>query len=123
MRKPKVLFVSEASYLASGYAVYANEVLSRLYKSNKVDIVEFATFGDENNVDSLPIKWEFVGNLPNQNNPREVKKYDSNMLNKFGQWKFEEVCLKYKPDIVFDYKDWWYMEYQSRIFNSHKSPA
>lgn len=109
-----MLFVSEASYLSTGYGVYAHEILKRLHQSNKIDFLEFATFGDDQSTDSLHIPWEFVGNLPDSKKPNKVKEYESNLLNKFGAWKFEDLCIQYQPDIVFDYKDWWYMEYQER---------
>lgn len=69
MRKPKVLFVSEASYLASGYGTYANEILRRLHASGKVDFLEFGTFGIDDDMASLPIQWEFIGNLPDNKKP------------------------------------------------------
>ena len=35
MNKKKVLFVSEASYLNTGYATYSREVLKRLHATGK----------------------------------------------------------------------------------------
>ena len=47
MRKKRVLFCSEATYLNTGYATYAREVLSRLHASGKYEIAEFASYGKD----------------------------------------------------------------------------
>ena len=33
--------------------------------------------------------------------------YNGNPSNQFGVWKFEQVCLDFKPDIVLSYRDPW----------------
>jgi hypothetical protein len=38
MTKKKILLVNEASYLATGFAVYGHEILTRLHKTDKYDI-------------------------------------------------------------------------------------
>ena len=47
MNKKKVLFVSEASYLNTGYATYSREVLKRLHATGKYELAEFSTYGTE----------------------------------------------------------------------------
>ena len=45
MNKKKVLFVSEASYLNTGYATYSREVLKRLHATGKYELAEFSIYG------------------------------------------------------------------------------
>jgi hypothetical protein len=44
-RKKKVLFISEAAYLNTGYAKYSKEVIPELNKSKKYEIAEFSIYG------------------------------------------------------------------------------
>ena len=44
MRKKKVLFVSEASWKNTGYAVYTREVLSRLNQIYEIEVAELACY-------------------------------------------------------------------------------
>lgn len=107
MKKPTVLCVTESSYLSSGYGTYTHEVLKRLHKMDLFNIIEFSSFGDYNDPRIANIPWKFISNLPNPAKPEEDSVYHSCSENKFGAWKFEEVCLKVKPDIVFSFRDWW----------------
>ena len=45
MNKLKILMCSEASFLSSGFSIYAKEILSRLHNTNKYEIAEFASYG------------------------------------------------------------------------------
>lgn len=107
MRKPKVLFVTESSFLSSGYSTYTNEVLKRLYSLDEFQLYELGSFGDFNDERAQNIPWTFIPVVPDPNNKDEVATYESNMVNKFGAAKFEETLLKYKPDIVHCIRDWW----------------
>ena len=58
MNKKKVLFVSEASYLNTGYATYSKEVLKRLYATGKYELAEFSVYGAEDHKDRGTIPWK-----------------------------------------------------------------
>lgn len=105
--KPRLLFCSEASVLSTGYAVYAREILKELHKTGKYDIVELASYIRSNDSRLKSVPWKVVGNLPD--NEEEKRKYDSNPINVFGAFRFDETVLKFRPHIVFDYKDEWFM--------------
>jgi len=107
MRRPKVLCVTESSYLSSGYSTYTHELLKRLHKLNEFDLYEFSSFGQYNDPRSFNIPWTYISNLPNPNSQEEQRSYESDSTNKFGAWKFEEVCLNVKPDIIFSFRDFW----------------
>jgi glycosyltransferase involved in cell wall biosynthesis len=104
-RKPRVLMVSESSHLASGFSVYAHECLKRLHATGEFELFELGSFGSPNATEILDIPWTFRSSMPN---PGEEEEFASSPLNRFGAWRFEQACLDFRPDIVWDYRDWWY---------------
>jgi len=106
-RKKKILFVSEAAYLNTGYAKYSKEVLDRLNKSGKYEIAEFSIYGGSKDPRRKTIPWKNYANMPEPDNEEEMRHYSSNSANQFGAWRFERVCLEFKPDIVFTIRDFW----------------
>lgn len=102
--KKRVLFVSEASFLPTGFSVYANEILTRLYRSGKYEIAEFASGASASNPhitsneNRLSRPWLFYCNIPD--NDQELQFFNSHPSNPFGRWRFEEVVLDFKPDYV-----------------------
>lgn len=110
-KKLKVLMVSEASFLSSGFGTYAKEILSRLHKTNKYQIAEFACYGKVNDPKDDEIHWKYYANAVDPNDPRH-KEYNSSMENQFGRWRFERVLLDFKPDVVIDVRDYWMNSYQ-----------
>tara|TARA_Y100000361_G_scaffold43849_1_gene37869 strand:- start:6575 stop:8212 length:1638 start_codon:yes stop_codon:yes gene_type:complete len=114
MRKKRILFCGEATYLNTGYATYLREVMKRLHATGKYELAEFASYGSDSDPKRSGIPWHFFGNLPDKENPVDQEKYDSNPINQFGAWKFESVVLSFLPDIVCDIRDFWMFEYQER---------
>jgi glycosyltransferase involved in cell wall biosynthesis len=110
--KPRILFIGESSYLNTGYAVYTNEVLSRLHQTGKFDILEFGIYGSNRDPRVQQVPWKFVGNLPD--NKEQEDKYNSNPFYQFGEWRFEEVCLLHKPHLVINISDFWQHSYVGR---------
>ena len=111
-RKTRILWCGEASFLKTGYSIYAKEVLGRLHATGKYEIAELACYAsnDSPEIDSVP--WHVYPNMPN--NEQEQSIYLSDGRNQFGAWKFEHVCLDFLPDVVIDIRDWWMCEYQER---------
>lgn len=105
-RKKKVLFVSEAAYLNTGYAKYSKEVISRLFDSGKYDIAEFSIYGSATDERRKEIKWKTYPNLPDAND-KNIDVYRSNNANQFGAWRFDRLCLDFEPDIVLTIRDHW----------------
>lgn len=102
---------SEASYLSSGFSTYAKEILKRLHATGKYEIAEFASYAKINDPRDSNIPWLFYANMPSENDPR-ANEYHQNPENQFGRWRFERVLLDFKPDIVFDVRDYWMNAYQ-----------
>jgi glycosyltransferase involved in cell wall biosynthesis len=109
--KLKVLMCSEASFLSSGFGTYTKELLSRLHKTQKYTIAEFASYGFVNDVRDRSIDWIYYANAVRDTDPRH-KEYSSKPENQFGRWRFEKVLLDFKPDVVIDIRDYWMSAYQ-----------
>ena len=102
---------SEASFIKSGFGVYAKEILSRLHKTGKYTIAEFASYGFVNDPRDKEIDWIYYANAVKTEDPRYAE-YMSRGDNQFGRWRFEKVVLDFKPDVVIDVRDYWMTAYQ-----------
>lgn len=106
MSKKRVLLVSEYHKLASGFGTYAKNILERLYKTGKYELAEFSGYAKTSDGKSVP--WKFYGNAPEDSDPEDQKQqYNNNPNSQFGAWRFDKVCLDFKPDIVLSYRDPW----------------
>ena len=104
IEKKRVLLVSEAHHLGSGFGTYALELLNRLHSTNKYVLAEFASYGKPRTVNP---PWLYYANTPADDDQENLKLYNSNPLNQFGAWRFDKVCIDFKPDIVLCYRDPW----------------
>ena len=77
MRKKKVLFVTEASFHATGYSVYTKEVLSRLSKYPELEVAELACYANLNSPELKEVDWKIYPNAPDENNKEETAYYNS----------------------------------------------
>lgn len=119
MRKKRILFCSEATFLNTGYATYTREILNYLHSTGKYDIAEMASYGEMNDSRAASIPWKYYGVMPNTNcepkAPREqIDAYNASPSNQFGEWLFEHVCLDFLPDIVCDIRDFWMVDHIER---------
>ena len=111
MNKLRILMCSEASFISSGFGTYTKEILSRLHKTNKYTIAEFASYGMVNDARDKSIDWTYYANAVNPDDSRHAE-YNSRADNQFGRWRFEKVLLDFKPDVVIDIRDYWMSAYQ-----------
>ena len=111
MSKLKILMCSEASFVNSGFGNYTRELLSRLHRTNKYDIAEFASYGLVNDPRDKNIAWRYYANAVNNQDPRH-QEYSSRTDNQFGRWRFDKVLLDFKPNVVIDIRDYWMNSYQ-----------
>jgi len=110
--KLRILFVSEASFVNSGFGNYTKELLTRLYKTNKYEIAEFASYGFVNDPRDKSIPWIYYANGVKDDDPR-FNEYNSRGDNQFGRWRFDKVVLDFKPHVVVDWRDYWMSSYQA----------
>ena len=110
--KLKILMCSEASFLSSGFGTYTKELLSRLHKTKKYDLAEFASYGFVNDHRDKNIPWKYYANAVRENDPR-FQEYSARQDNQFGRWRFDKVLLDFRPDVVIDIRDYWMSAYQA----------
>lgn len=115
MSKKRILFVSEAGHALSGYGKYYKELISRLHATGKYELAELACCAEvsprEAKLASY-VRWLYYPNSVNDTKDPRFKEYTSNPYNTKGMWRFEQVCLDFKPDIVVDIRDPWDFQYQ-----------
>lgn len=109
MSKKRILMCAEFHDINSGFGRYTKEILSRLYQNPNYEIAEFASYCGDAYVKDVP--WKVYPNTVPEGH-KDFDVYKSNPINQFGQWRFEKVVLHFKPDIVFDIRDYWMFSYQ-----------
>ena len=102
---------AESSHLSSGFGNYTREILSRLFNTNKYEIAELSCYRTQDTPKVEPWKIYPVAVNPNVDEGL-YQMYKANQNNVFGQWRFEYALLDFRPDIVFDIRDFWYFLYQ-----------
>ena len=114
MRKKRILFCSEATFLNTGYATYTRETLNYLQSTGKYELAELASYGHENDPRAKDITWKFYGVMPPPEDKAATDQYNSIPTNQFGEYAFEKVCLDFKPDVVCDIRDFWMLDFVER---------
>jgi glycosyltransferase involved in cell wall biosynthesis len=119
MRKKRILFCSEATFLNTGYATYTREILNYLHSTGKYEIAEMASYGQRNDPRAEGIPWKYYGVAPNTDcepkaTQEEMQAYGAGGTNQFGEWIFEHVCLDFMPDFVCDIRDFWMLDFAER---------
>lgn len=115
MRKKRILFCSEATFLNTGYATYTREILNYLHSTGKYELAELASYAEPNDPRSKNVPWKFFGAALPKNAPEKlVEEYSSSPSNQFGEYFFEHACLAFFPDIVCDIRDFWMLDFQER---------
>lgn len=115
MRKKRILFCSEATFLNTGYATYTREILNYLHSTNKYELAEMASYGNRHDERAASIPWKYYGVTPDERCSEEEKnQYASHPTAQFGELIFEEVCLDFQPDIVCDIRDFWMLDFEER---------
>jgi glycosyltransferase involved in cell wall biosynthesis len=103
--------VNESAVLNTGYSVYGNAILSRLHSSGKYEIAELACCIDKNDPRLKAVPWKIYINTPSEE--KEKREFNKNPENSFGSWSFNDVCLDFKPHIVFDIRDFWMVSHEN----------
>tara|TARA_B100001564_G_C20653615_1_gene678097 strand:+ start:65 stop:1723 length:1659 start_codon:yes stop_codon:yes gene_type:complete len=115
MRKKRILFCSEATFLNTGYATYTREIMNYLQSTDKYELGELASYTYKGHPYGETCPWKFYGVQPHPEAPKEEQEhYKSNPTYQFGEYRFEEVCLDFKPDVVCDIRDFWMMDFVDR---------
>lgn len=113
MRKLRVLWCGEASFLSTGFGTYALEVLRRLHASGKYELTEYAAYSEHGDPRGRELPWRHLSAMYDPSVPGQREAYESDPYHQFGAFRFEEACLKTRPDVVVDYRDHWYMRHEA----------
>lgn len=108
LEKIKVLFLSEASYLHTGFSTYTREVLTRLNKNPKLEVAELGSYGQSAKIEpkAASIPWRYYHNMPENQQEEQAYRQDYKD-NQFGKWKFNQAILDFEPDVLLLHRDWW----------------
>lgn len=115
--KKRILFVGEASPLATGFSNIYRSLLPRLAKTEKYIIGEIGAYirPDDPRIQGfVQGRWQFWGNMPtNQqeqndfNQPSQHPEDKGQNINQFGYNIFEKVVCEFQPDLIFLLRDRW----------------
>lgn len=119
-RKKRVLIVTEFSQFATGFSTIARYLMPRLFQSNKYELAEMAVYVNRFHPLMAKVPWKVYANEPDPGNEEQAKLYQSNRLNQFGRWRFNEVCQNFRPDIVINWSDVWMQQFiNESAYRSH----
>lgn len=107
--KKRILMCAEAHDVNSGFGRYTKEIMSRLYANSNYEVAEFACYFPDGKQKTVP--WKVYPNAVDDSH-KDSESYKKNPMNQFGLWRFDKVVLDFKPDIVFDIRDYWMFAYQ-----------
>jgi len=108
MRKKRLLFVGEGSFLGTGFSTYWAEVIKRLHETNLYEIAEIGSYAHADDQRCKMVPWKFYPVIPSNRDGSAMEKYKKEMpISQFGSVVFDDVCLEFKPDIVLTIRDEW----------------
>ena len=93
--KRRVLFVGEASYLATGFSTYWNEVIKRIHAEGQFEIAEQGSYAYDNDPRNAMVPWRFYPVAPDPADQAANHVYHSRPTNQFGEWRFIDVLLDF----------------------------
>lgn len=109
MCKKRILYLSDAPMVNTGFGGVSKKLLSSFFKSKKYQILHLCQGLQENNPEFIRFPWKCKGTIP----------YDQNIINKmnqdphfgrlvsYGEAVLEKNVLEFKPDIVITINDPW----------------
>lgn len=109
MRKKRILMVGEHHVAKSGFGLYTREILKRLHDTGKYELAELSCFNP--GITKSQVPWKVYPNAVVPENEHH-QQYMQDGENVFGKWRFDQTVLHFKPDIVFDIRDFWMLSFQ-----------
>lgn len=110
--KRRILFCGEASYLSTGFSTYTHEVMKRLYNTDKFLLAEMGSYVNDGDPRAIDVPWKFYPVQPSPDNKEALAAFHGKPTNQFGEWRFTDILLDFKPDIVWTHLDPWMCEFE-----------
>ncbi len=110
-KKLRILVCNDAHFLHTGYGNYGRNILTRLAATDKYILGELACYGQVNDEQDMYANWMYYANHVPADHPL-YNQYASHPQNEFGRWRFERVCLDFRPHIVTDWRDPWCLTFE-----------
>jgi len=106
-RKPNVLWVSEASFLNTGFSTLSKGLMERIFPTFNYHLYEYGSYAKTSDPRGKKLSWPFFGSIPENDDVNANHAYRSSPYGQFGETLFEQVCLQTLPDIVVLSRDYW----------------
>jgi len=106
----KVLVTGDRSNANTGYAVYKKNLLQALHDHPDFEAAELAYSGYFIHKKEVP--WRYYPSTVHKND-KEYQNYLSNVENKYGAWRWDQILLHFKPNIVISPIDPWQIKFQT----------
>lgn len=109
MLKKKILFLSDACHVNTGFGGVSRRLLTSWYQSGKYEILHLCQGLQEGHPDLNRTPWKSVGVIPND--PNIIHKMNSDPYYgrnvSYGEAVLEKYVLEFKPDVVILQNDPW----------------
>lgn len=110
--KKRIMIISEASYIKSGYGRLTLDLCKRFSDLGKYEVAEFGHYGHIDYPLKSQLNWFHYANGPGTvwgqpPSQDEQNAYNSNLYNHFGEWRQPDSILHFKPDVLISYLDPW----------------
>lgn len=105
---------NDAHFSFTGFGKYGKEVLKRLAaQPDRFEVGELACYSNIGDRRDMDANWMFYANSVDDKHPHHHQ-YTSHPQNEFGRWRFERTILDFKPDIVWDIRDYWMLSFEGQ---------
>lgn len=105
----RILLVNQFSQLKTGFGIVGNDLLNYLHK--KYEVAELAIDANPNDPRISQCPWKVYANNPLEHEKSRFKSFPNAV---FGAWKFEDVCLDFKPTHVLSINDIWCSDFLAK---------
>jgi glycosyltransferase involved in cell wall biosynthesis len=104
----RILVITEASYLSTGYAGYGRELIPRLISAGH-DVAELSIYGTYDHEKRKDITWKNYPNMPASHEQEDLQRYREKPANQFGAWRYFSLIYMPTVDASPQSEEWLHM--------------
>ncbi len=109
INKDKIIYLSDCASVKTGFGNVSRRLLSKLYNTDKYDILHICQGIMEGNQELSKFPWRCVGAL--SNNPQDIQRYNSDpnyaQRASYGEFALEKYIQEFKPKTIILVNDPW----------------